>query len=436
MKYIVQIRKMILWMLAAMILAGGLQATGVQAAGVRKNTDVNLTAETISSLEKKIGEAWNAHSERCDISELKIFLTSKESIREVYFGFLYKNPQYFYVGMRLGFIYNSSENGSEDGAGGRLCKALVISYTYDKQNVLSMLKSMNETVGTIMTGVKTEWSDLEKALYLHDFLCLNCSYSVGTSNYTAYDALVLKKAACQGYAQAYLYLLKQAGIESYMVYSSALCHAWNLVRINNEFYHVDVTWDDPVPDCRGRAKHNYFLKSATAFGLDGKHSRAADWKIYNGADPHKFDRRGYDKAFWKKSDNAFIPIDGKWYNYDAQKKAIYRYSCDGAKFKRQKKLKSLKQYKWNLYGSDKKTYKEKYVGVTGNGKYLYYTTPTEVYRLKASGGKAKKIYTLKKKQKKKGYIYGIFIDKNKLKIRVTKKNTKKGKTYKVKNLAS
>lgn len=62
-----------------------------------------------------------------------------------------------------------------------------------------------------------------------------------------YGALVLKKAVCAGYASAFLYLMQQLGIEC--MYVRGNCsgegrHGWNIVKLEGDYYHVDVTWGD------------------------------------------------------------------------------------------------------------------------------------------------------------------------------------------------
>ncbi|CAM5190051.1 hypothetical protein LSPH26S_02229 [Lysinibacillus sphaericus] len=45
-------------------------------------------------------------------------------------------------------------------------------------------------------------------------------------------------------------------------------HAWVLVKLDNEWYHIDVTWDDPLPDRKGEVRYNYFLVSDKQLAQD------------------------------------------------------------------------------------------------------------------------------------------------------------------------
>ena len=60
------------------------------------------------------------------------------------------------------------------------------------------------------------------------------------------------------------------GIKSLVVSEPKINHAWNMVKIDGEYYHVDVTWNDPVPDRQGRVLHTYFNTSDRKM-LQGKH---------------------------------------------------------------------------------------------------------------------------------------------------------------------
>ena len=59
---------------------------------------------------------------------------------------------------------------------------------------------------------------------------------------------IIREAVCDGYARAFQYLMGQAGLQCLLVRGNAggEGHAWNVARINDAYYQVDVTWDDPV----------------------------------------------------------------------------------------------------------------------------------------------------------------------------------------------
>lgn len=113
-------------------------------------------------------------------------------------------------------------------------------------------------------------SDYDIAKALHDYLVLNCVYdyenylrhTVPAESYTADGALLEGTAVCAGYARAYQLLMQEAGIPCEYVSGYANGgHAWNVVEIDGAWYHVDTTWDDPVPDRAGYVRYDYFLKS-------------------------------------------------------------------------------------------------------------------------------------------------------------------------------
>ena len=109
-------------------------------------------------------------------------------------------------------------------------------------------------------------SDYEKELALHDYLTTHCIYSEDTAQppesdiYRAYGALVNQDAVYNGYAEALQLLFACVGIESKFVVGTAdgVDHAWNLVKIDDKWYHLDSTWDDPLPDQGPKVLHAYF----------------------------------------------------------------------------------------------------------------------------------------------------------------------------------
>ena len=57
----------------------------------------------------------------------------------------------------------------------------------------------------------------------------------------------------------------------YVVGNAGGPHAWNLVKVDEQWYHLDITWNDPVPDQGERVHYQYFLIS------DEKLSNDHEW---------------------------------------------------------------------------------------------------------------------------------------------------------------
>ncbi|MGN0295401.1 MAG: transglutaminase domain-containing protein [Lachnospiraceae bacterium] len=184
---------------------------------------------------------------------------------------------------------------------------------------------------------------IEIALLLHDFLVRECDYdeenylnnSIPDKSYNAYGVLVDGQAVCNGYAIAYSYLLQQCGIESYVLSSDSMNHAWNLIMLDDSWYHVDVTWDDPVFTSgntyfsqynadyadEGFIYHKYFLCSDEEFtNLNHK-----GWKIQTGSSdlPEADNSANFDKYLFKsKSVASYFKINNKMYCYDLSTKKL------------------------------------------------------------------------------------------------------------------
>ena len=119
-------------------------------------------------------------------------------------------------------------------------------YTMTGSQLAAAKVAVQAEVDEILSGINSAMSDYEKELYLHDALAERIEYVDGSNAHSIYGALVEGKAVCEGYAEAFQYLLQQVGIRSFIITGTSRGegHAWNAVEIGGEFYHVDVTWDD------------------------------------------------------------------------------------------------------------------------------------------------------------------------------------------------
>ena len=196
-------------------------------------------------------------SSEIDISAFKL---NDEQVKDIYYKVVNDNPQYFWVQTTFEYTYYA------DG---------IVIAVKPKYQDLGDIETYENAISEALKVVDEDMYDAEIALVLHDYLALNTKYDeaylsgaeVSPVSYSSYGALVNQVAVCQGYSLAYIDLLKRCNIEAHYVSSEAMNHGWVQVKIEDEWYHVDVTWDDPYPDTPGNVNHQYFLKSDSSMGL-------------------------------------------------------------------------------------------------------------------------------------------------------------------------
>ncbi len=190
--------------------------------------------------------------------------------------------------------------------------------TYTDDEVLEMRRTFTEKAQWYLDMVDDSMSDFEKALVLHDALIMNSSYLI---NEEIYSLMVNGRGKCFGYSEVYSYLLAQVGINSEIVESYSMNHQWNKVKIGGNYYHVDVTWDDPTPDKPGFAYHTYFMLSDSEIeSLKNPH--------YDYTSDYPSTDTTYDKRYFNNINTQFTYANGKYYVVDNNKgeKALKTYN--------------------------------------------------------------------------------------------------------------
>lgn len=301
---------------------------------------------------------------------------------------LYGNPQFFYLDPYVECQYDQDSF---------IIYSMELHYLYSLETAETMKKEIDKKVSPIMDMAGKLQSDLEKILYIHDYLALNCSYDVELSrdSYNIYGCLINRRAVCQGYALASKYLFDLLNIPCNFVNSDPMNHGWTLVELDGSWYHMDPTWDDPLPDMLGRVRHQNFLKSDAAMRANG----------YSGWDADKTaDNTKYDEYFWNTVSTAFIALDD----------GLFYISNDGVLMKWNAQTNQTQQLpstqgKWFYWGNPSVYYTEYYANLVQANGLLYYNTDTKIYSIKPDGTDNKAVFELPKDAQ--GYIYGIqFID--------------------------
>ena len=141
------------------------------------------------------------------------------------------------------------------------------SKTVTIQVVKAQFKSADEKAEWVVnTTIRSGMSEREKAKTLHDWLINHSYYDHTRTRHSAQDILLDGLGVCESYAKAYQMLLTKAKIRNIYIIGTAggESHAWNLVRVDNQWYHVDTTWDDPGSSTNpksGQEYSKYFLVS-------------------------------------------------------------------------------------------------------------------------------------------------------------------------------
>lgn len=142
------------------------------------------------------------------------------------------------------------------------CVEIDLKYNSTADDLESAKQRFDAAAQKLITGAASLDSNYEKEKYVHDALASAVTYDLTADmNQSAYSALVNGKSVCAGYARAYQYLLQQLGIPCYYCtgYSGG-DHAWNIVKLEDGYYNVDVTWDDAAA-----IRYDYFNKTDADF---------------------------------------------------------------------------------------------------------------------------------------------------------------------------
>ena len=122
------------------------------------------------------------------------------------------------------------------------------SYTMDPETALEYNRAIEESAGAILAGIEKDAGDYEKVKYVYEFIVCNTDYDLDAPhNQNIYSVFVNHRSVCQGYAKATQYLLNKLGVEGTLVLGTVDTgegHAWNLVKVEGEYYYVDTTWGD------------------------------------------------------------------------------------------------------------------------------------------------------------------------------------------------
>lgn len=143
-----------------------------------------------------------------------------------------------------------------------------IEKSYTKDNINSINQKLDQIIKEIITD---DMSDKEKITVFHNYIIDNTVYDsnyletnlndIDNPSHKALGPLFFGRALCGGYADVMAIFLNRLNIPNYRISSSD--HIWNFVYLDNNWYHLDLTWDDPVTDSGVNMRLDTFLLITT-----------------------------------------------------------------------------------------------------------------------------------------------------------------------------
>lgn len=243
-------------------------------------------------------------------------------------------------------------------------------YLYTSDEVAVMREEFYSRAQWFLDKVDDSMSDFDKALLLHDELVLYGSYLLSGETYSF---MVEGKGKCYGYSEVYAFLLAQVGIKSEILESTAMNHQWNKVCIDGVYYHVDITWDDPIPDKPGFARHTFFLLSDGAIQRMAEDDRHYGYETAFPSD-NRFDNYSFHALNTKlcKIDDGYYVVDNNSSSAHQKELLIYDYDTDS--------YKTVKEFHNEFWRSTSGGYwLGGFMALLEQDGYLYLNTPSKVY---------------------------------------------------------
>ena len=229
--------------------------------------------------------------------------------------------------------YNAG--GSIEYSGGRY--VCLFNYTLLHYTTAEQEEELTSVVNDILSDLALDGKDdYEKLQAIYGYLCDNVKYGGSDKvRFTAYAALINKRAVCQGYSTAFYRLCLEAGIDTRIISCVNMNHAWSIAELDGQYYAFDATWDTgAAPDnyrffLRGSI---YWLESHKTNGISeigdeyGNEEFAARYTISVNDDPRitplftvSFDSNGGSAteaqtvAYGRKASQPISPVRDNYY---------------------------------------------------------------------------------------------------------------------------
>lgn len=310
---------------------------------------------------------------------------SVSDLRTVMSVVLNNNPEYFHLSAAYQYTYDRKRP--------EIALEVLLKYKMTPEEYAAAAIEVQTWVNKVVSLTDPSFTEFEYALFFHDYLASNYEYDATEPARDVYSFIKTGTGVCQSYTYVYELLLSAVGIESTFASSDEMNHIWNIVKIDGEWYHVDLTWDDPIGGAPGEAHHDFFLMSdEEIFAKSKKHY---GWISYC-----ECGSKDYDDAPIAQAMTSYAYLDGKWY-----------YMTDGDLYaticpdKAGEKVMDL-DLRWYVWDSTS-YYTDMYSGLIVRDGLLIANTPDAIITIDPV---TKSVADIGKYADGDGYIYGFTVD--------------------------
>lgn len=222
-----------------------------KAANVELSYLENTTVKTLDEMKKILSKGISNGETKIDIEASSQVL---KDLGDIDFKSFMKEVLYMADDYHRNLVQRYRYSSEWSGASG------IINFTIEYIESAEQTKRVEEEVRRIVSDIiHDDMTEDEKVKVIHDYIVTHVQYDInglqkGNEAHSAYAALFIdndgedNETVCQGYATLFYKMAKESGLESKIItgQSKNQNHAWNLIRINNNWYHIDLTWDDPL----------------------------------------------------------------------------------------------------------------------------------------------------------------------------------------------
>lgn len=205
-------------------------------ASILENYEQKWAYNTLSDRLKKVYAAIYDGATRgltsIDLSKLSV---SVDELQLVFWACDFDNPQLLNVAG--GYVYSYLDSD---------VRSIAIMYGRDINQTTAILKEIEARTASVISNARKLPSDYERVKFFHDWIIDNTKYVLHGEKYISeLDGPVIHgEALCEGYSRAFAYLCQSVGIPCVCIHGhgNGGDHMWNMVQIEGNWYHIDVTW--------------------------------------------------------------------------------------------------------------------------------------------------------------------------------------------------